>query len=106
MYCSPKCIVIRFKAFILASEVKFDLGSQSSFRSKVLYLTKGLFREEIVLISIIFSELWPFEIFNLASEVKFDLGGQSSFRSKVVYLAILLPCKVSLEYILGFLSYE
>ena len=61
---------------------------------------------EIVLISIIVSELLPFEIFNLASEVKFDLGGQSSFWSKVVYLAIKLPCKVSLQYIVGFLSYE
>ena len=69
--------------FNLASEVKFDLGGQSSFGSKVVYLTKGLCRKEIVLISIIFSELWPFEIFNLASEVKFDLGGQSSFGSKL-----------------------
>ena len=47
-----------------------------------------------------------FEIYNLALEVKFDLGGQSLFRSKVVYLAIKVPCKVSLEYIVGFLSYE
>ena len=92
--------------FHLASVVKFDLGGQRSFGKKVAYLTKGLCRKEIVSISIIVFKLWPFEIFNLASEVKFDLGGQSSFRSKVVYLAILLPCKVSLEYILGFLSYE
>ena len=71
-----------FEIFNLASEVKFDLGGQSSFKSKVAYLTKGLCRKEIVLISIIVSELWPLEIFNLASEVKFDLGGQSLFWSK------------------------
>ena len=100
------CELWSFEIFNLAFEVKFDHVGQSSFGSKVAYLTKGLCRKEIVLISIIVSELWPFEIFNLASEVKYGLGGQSSFRSKVVYLAILLPCKVSLEYILGFLSYE
>ena len=75
-----------FKISNLASEVKFDNVGQSSFGSKVAYLTKGLCRKEIFLISIIFSKLWPFEIFNLASEVKFDLGGQSSFGSKVAYL--------------------
>ena len=72
-----------FEIFNLAFEVKFDLGGQSPFWSKISYLTKGLCRKEIVLISIIVFELWPFEIFNLASEVKFDLGGQSSFWSKV-----------------------
>ena len=70
--------------FHLASVVKFDLGGQRSFGKKVAYLTKGFCRKEIVLISIIVSELWAFEIFNLASEVKFDLGGQSSFWSKFV----------------------
>ena len=69
-----------------ASEVKFDHVGQSSFRSKVAYLPQGLCRGEIVLISIIVSELWPFEIFHLASEVKFDIGGQSSFGSKVAYV--------------------
>ena len=48
--------------FNLASEVKFDLGGQSSFGSKVVYLTKGLYTKEIVLISIKVSELWTFEI--------------------------------------------
>ena len=95
-----------FKMSNFASEVKFDHVGQSSYWSKVADLPKGLCRKEIVLISIIVSELWPLEIFNLASEVKFDLGGQSSFKSKVAYLAIKLPCKVSLEYIVGFLSYE
>ena len=68
-----------FKISDFASEVKFDHVGQSSYWSKVADLPKGLCRKEIVLISIIVSELWPFEIFNLASEVKFDLGGQSSF---------------------------
>ena len=71
-----------FEIFNLASEVKFDLGGQSSFGPKVAYLTKGLCRKEIVLISIIVSELGSFEMFNLASEIKFDLGGQSSFTKK------------------------
>ena len=79
------CIIIAselciFRISNLASEVKFDHVSQSSFWSKVAYLTKGLCRKEIVLISIIVSELWPFEIFNLT------LGGQSTFRSKKAYL--------------------
>ena len=69
----------------MASAVKFDLRGQSTFWSKIAYLTKGLCRKEIVLISIKVSELWPFEIFYLASEVKFDLGGQSSSKSKVAY---------------------
>ena len=43
---------------------------------KVAYLTKRLCIEEIVLIHIIVSKQWTFEMFNLASEDKFDLGGQ------------------------------
>ena len=78
--------------FILASEVKFNLGGQSSFLSKVAYLTKGYCRKNLILISEIASELWMFEIFNLTSEVKFDLGGQSSWWSKVAYLDYELTC--------------
>ena len=63
----------------MASEVKDQ-------KQKVAYLTKGLCRKEIVLISIVASELLRFDILNLASEVKFDLGGQSSSQSKVAYL--------------------
>ena len=76
-----------FQIFNLASEVKLDLGGQSSFWSKLVYWTKGLCKQKIVLISIIVPELWPFESVNLASEVKFDLRGQNSFRSKVAYLS-------------------
>ena len=72
-----------FNISYFASEVKFDQVGQSSIRSKVAYLPQGLCRREIVLISIIVSELWPFEIFHLASEVKFDIEGQSSFGSKL-----------------------
>ena len=67
-----------FQIFNLASEVKFDLGGQKSSRQKIVYLTKGLCLQEIVLISNIISKLWTFEMFSLASEVKFDLGGQKS----------------------------
>ena len=56
--------------FHLASVVKFDLGGQRSFGKKVAYLTKGLYIKEIVLISIIVSELRTFEIFNLTLEVE------------------------------------
>ena len=82
-----KCITASkswtFEIFNLVSEVKFDLGGQSSFWSKVAYLTKELCRTEIVLICIIVSKLWSFEIFNLTSEVKLELGGLSTFRSKI-----------------------
>ena len=41
-----------FKISNLAYEVKFDLGGQSSFWSKVEYLTKGLCRKEIVYLAL------------------------------------------------------
>ena len=47
----------------------------TNHRSKLTFEVKGnqdkKCRKEIVSLSIIVSELWPFEIFNLASEVKF-----------------------------------
>ena len=45
--------------FNLASEVKFDLGGQSSFAKKVAYLTKGLCRKEIVKIHVV-KKMWAF----------------------------------------------
>ena len=69
-----------FEIFHLASEVKDQ-------KQKVAYLTKRLCRKEIVLISIIASELLRLKFLNLDSEVKFDLGGQSSLRTKVDYLS-------------------
>ena len=83
-----------FEIFNLTSEVKFDLGGQSSFWSKVAHLTKEFCSKNFVLISMIAYELWEVEIFNLASEVKFDLGGQSSFWSKVAHFTSKLTCKI------------
>ena len=36
----------KFEMFNLTSEVKFDLGGQSSFRSKVVHLAKGLCKKK------------------------------------------------------------
>ena len=71
--------ILALEIFNLTSEVKFDLGDQSSFWSKVASLVEGFYRKILIWISIIALELWAFEIIHLTSEVKFDLGGQSSF---------------------------
>ena len=70
------------KFSIWPQEVKFDLGGQNLSQSKVAYLTKGFNGKEIVLISIIISELWAFEMFNFASEVKVHFGQKLHIRLK------------------------
>ena len=67
--------------------VQFGHGRSKFVKAyTVVYLNKGLCRKKILLISIIVSELWTFEIFYLASEVNFDLRGRISFWTEVAYL--------------------